>query len=386
MLAFLTVLVITSIISYSVVSNIEIDKWTPTYPYWVSRNPLMKEIGEPRSKNGLRRHDDKDFKRANATLLSLVRNEELEKLIPSIMEIEETFNSKFQYPWTFVNDVPFTDEFKQKTKQLTKAQINYEVIPKDQWEEPDWIDQGLFNASSKHLETLGVQYADKISYHRMCRWNSGMFYKLPKLTEYKWYWRVEPNTHYFCKIDYDVFQFMEDNNKTYGFVINLYDSPESIQSLWPSTLEFVAEHPEYVNPNSAIGWLTDAKRRPEHNLRANGYSTCHFWSNFEIGNMDFWRSPAYEAYFNHLDRDGGFFYERWGDAPVHSIALGLFEDSNKIHWFKDIGYQHIPYFNCPNSKKCGGCIPGLHSDGTGLSPENCMANWLKYSNMDDLYS
>ena len=48
--------------------------------------------------------------------------------------------------------------------------------------------------------------------------------------------------------------------------------------------------------------------------------------------MEFWRSPAYEEYFEHLDRAGGFFYERWGDAPVHSIALGLFEDASKIHW------------------------------------------------------
>ena len=25
-----------------------------------------------------------------------------------------------------------------------------------------------------------------------------------------------------------------------------------------------------------------------------------------------------------------------GDAPVHTIALGLFEEASKIHWFKDI--------------------------------------------------
>lgn len=57
-----------------------------------------------------------------------------------------------------------------------------------------------------------------------------------------------------------------------------------------------------------------------------------FRSNFEIADMSFWRSKKYEDYFNHLDRAGGFFYERWGDAPVHSIALGLFEDKSKIHW------------------------------------------------------
>ena len=76
----------------------------------------------------------------------------------------------------------------------------------------------------------------------------------------------------------------------------------------------------------------DADHRPENWKRANGYSTCHFWSNFEIGNMDWFRGEVYSRYFEHLDRSGGFFYERWGDAPVHSIALGLFEDKSKIHW------------------------------------------------------
>lgn len=233
-----------------------------------------------------------------------------------------------------------------------------------------------------------------------------MFYKHPALANTRYYWRVEPKVHFFCDVDYDVFRYMEDNNKTYGFTINLYDSPESIPTLWPETLKFLAAHPEYINQNNAMDWLKDSIRRPEHNTKANGYSTCHFWSNFEIADMEFWRSQAYEDYFNHLDRAGGFFYERWGDAPVHSIALGLFEDASKIHWyvllavcgllkrcriielavadtyihrFRDIGYQHIPYFNCPNSPKCKGCVTARFTDGEAfLLKEDCRPNWFKY--------
>ena len=62
------------------------------------------------------------------------------------------------------------------------------------------------------------------------------------------------------------------------------------------------------------------------------YANRPQWSNFEVGNLDWLRSQAYLDFFDSLDRDGGFFYERWGDAPVHSIALGLFEDKNRIHW------------------------------------------------------
>jgi hypothetical protein len=33
------------------------------------------------------------------------------------------------------------------------------------------------------------------------------------------------------------------------------------------------------------------------------------WSNFEIADMDFWRGEAYTAFFDHLDKTGGFYYE-----------------------------------------------------------------------------
>jgi len=46
------------------------------------------------------------------------------------------------------------------------------------------------------------------------------------------------------------------------------------------------------------------------------YNLCHFWSNFEIASLDFWRGEAYMKYFETLDKAGGFYYERWGDAPV----------------------------------------------------------------------
>jgi mannosyltransferase len=219
-----------------------------------------------------------------------------------------------------------------KAVRLANMVSPAELIPKEHWEVPSWIDPKIMQESAKYLKEHGVQYADMVSYHQMCRWNSGMFYRHPALEHTRWYWRVEPKVHFFCDVDYDVFRYMEDNNKTYGFTINLYDDPVTIETLWPSTMAFLADHQDYLHENNAWKWLTDKVRRPDHFEKANGYSTCHFWSNFEIGDMNFWRGKQYEDFFNHLDRAGGFFYERWGDAPVHSIALGLFEDASKIHW------------------------------------------------------
>lgn len=50
--------------------------------------------------------------------------------------------------------------------------------------------------------------------------------------------------------------------------------------------------------------------------------------------------------------------------------------------FRDVGYQHIPYFNCPNSPKCKGCVTGRFTDGDKfLFKEDCRPNWFKYVGM-----
>lgn len=46
-------------------------------------------------------------------------------MLQSMGDLERTWNSKFNYPWTFFNDVPFSEEFKRKTRAATKAECRY---------------------------------------------------------------------------------------------------------------------------------------------------------------------------------------------------------------------------------------------------------------------
>ena len=47
-----------------------------------------------------------------AALISLVRNSELPGLVQSMRQLEYRWNQKYNYPWIFFNDEPFSDEFK----------------------------------------------------------------------------------------------------------------------------------------------------------------------------------------------------------------------------------------------------------------------------------
>lgn len=107
--------------------------------------------------------------------------------------------------------------------------------------------------------------------------------------------------------------------------------------------------------------------------------------------MDFWRSEAYQRFFSFLEATGGFYYEvrpkthfliyeyipdvarhqRWGDAPVHSIAVSLLARRDQVHFFRDIGYRHEPFQHCPSGEDwekghCS-CSPG-ETFGTYIVP------------------
>jgi Glycolipid 2-alpha-mannosyltransferase len=47
------------------------------------------------------------------------------------------------------------------------------------------------------------------------------------------------------------------------------------------------------------------------------------WSNFEIGDLDFWRGEAYSKYFEYLESKGGFYYEVCTLFPSYSAECAL---------------------------------------------------------------
>ncbi|CAO1638067.1 unnamed protein product [Parajaminaea phylloscopi] len=285
--------------------------------------------------------------RAKAGFIVLVRNSELGGMREAMRDVEDRFNRKYGYPWIFLNNEPFSDEFKQGVQQMTRSECRFGLIEKEHWGYPEWIDLAKAAETRKTMKEKNIIYGDSESYRHMCRYQSGFFWRHPLTMDLDYYWRVEPGIKLYCDIDYDPFVFMQMNNKTYGFTMALHEYLDTIPTLWQTTHDFVKLNPQYVAKDNGLWFMTD---EPERGMDP-GYNLCHFWSNFEIGDLRFWRSEAYQKYFDYLDKAGGFFYERWGDAPVHSIAAVLFLDRSRLHHFDDIGYFHNPWGHCPTNKK-----------------------------------
>ncbi|KAG7810713.1 hypothetical protein KL921_002341 [Ogataea angusta] len=325
------------------------------------------------------KEDQQPYVRANGTFMSIVREEDMEKLLNTVHQIEETWNHNYHYPYVFLSSQNISTEFQHKLREKCSGEVIFDRIPQSVWTVPSRTDARRVKESMKNLAAKGVQLANDIEYRNKMRFKAGYFFNTGIMRHYKYYWNLEAGTDFFCNIDYDIFRFMEQNNLVHGFAISLYDNPHTVESLWPKTLEFVQQHPAYVDNNASFTWLTESLQNPEHTKIANGYSTCHFSSALEIGDMDFYRSEMYTNYFRHLEDSGGFYYEGWRDAPVRSIALTLFGDKNKVWWFRDMGVAQAPYHNRPLSDKCSNAKdPAGYFGVNEVRHENCLPNWIRY--------
>ena len=116
---------------------------------------------------------------------------------------------------------------------------------------------------------------------------------------------------------------MMESNKTYGFTIAVKELRETVpnifryasaykrtnnitsQGLWEMFVE-----PEDKEPAPAEhSWWggqekVDLAVDPEA-MEGETYNMCHFWSNFEIARLDWFRSKEYNDFFEMMDRSGG---------------------------------------------------------------------------------
>ncbi|SCV69492.1 BQ2448_2512 [Microbotryum intermedium] len=303
-----------------------------------------------------------------AAFVVLARNRDLYELLESIRGMEDRFNHKYGYPWIFLNNEPFSEEFKERTSQFTSGHCSYGLIDPSEWPTgtsmPENINVSLATEKINAMGQKPIPYGGSLTYRKMCRYQSMFFWRHPLLDDIEWYWRVEPSVKYYCDLDFDPFRFMKENKKKYGFVLSLYEYPDTIATLWETTKAFLIKYPQHLAQPNFVPFISydsglnynqcewpffdGDEVAPYNNLTVLPRSrTGHFWSNFEIGDLSLWRSQAYLDYVKFLDNSGGFFYERWGDAPVHSIAASLFLHPDELHFFDNIGYFHAPFHACP---------------------------------------
>lgn len=140
---------------------------------------------------------------------------------------------------------------------------------------------------------------------------------------------------------------MVRNKKTYGFTIAVKELKETV----PNIFRYASAYRRMSNLTSKGLWemftirptedenfwpendprVKKALRKEKHDgpgilpqiddesMEGDVYNMCHFWSNFEIARLDWFRSKEYQEFFDVMDRSGGFWMERVSTQCVHFV-------------------------------------------------------------------
>jgi len=106
-------------------------------------------------------------RKADAAFVMLVRERDLHSARQVVREIEDRFNRNYEYPYVFLNEVPFTKNFERTMRTVSKAQMTFGTIPKEHWSYPSWISQDQANKTRRRMRKIIYGWSE--SYRHMCR-------------------------------------------------------------------------------------------------------------------------------------------------------------------------------------------------------------------------
>lgn len=133
--------------------------------------------------------------------------------------------------------------------------------------------------------------------------------------------RLDDDSLILRPIGYDLFRYTRANGIKYGYVAKNYESA-CVDNLWPAVDRYIEQ--EDIRPHFYYNWSM----------------FLIFYNNFELSSMELWRSQSYKKYIDYIDHLGGIYYNRWGDAPVKTLAITLFLPAAETHCFSDVAYKH----------------------------------------------
>ena len=148
----------------------------------------------------------------------------------------------------------------------------------------------------------------------MCWFFSGGMYEQPIMDNYKYYLRLDTDSYILSPVNCDLFDIMEKGKYKYSTI------KEAIQ---------------FDHPDVCVG-LWDFCWRDSHNIPEREM----FYTNWEMGEVEFFRGGFYYAFFKRIEEHGGIYRHRWGDAIVKRIGVGLFTTPEQIMYPSGWIYQH----------------------------------------------
>ncbi|KAF9430552.1 Anaphase-promoting complex subunit 2 [Podila epigama] len=255
-----------------------------------------------------------EVEKANGAFVMFTSEDQIQSSRQTIREMEDRFNRGRNYPWIILSVLPLTERSKSLTAQLTKGNMTFATVPRQHHRLPKGIDVGTYMAQDRELIFKGVNNKrTAVAVRNDWRYLSGFLAQHPLLDPFEFFWRVDPGLEIYCDIQDDPMLEMKKNQQTFGFSLSTTENGLGVPSAWKFVKEFKKTHSHILPTENSDFFLT----------RESGdeYTTCTFGVQNSIARVDFFRSPQYLEFIDAVDEQGLFYYEKFTDAIVITLAL-----------------------------------------------------------------
>jgi alpha 1,2-mannosyltransferase len=271
----------------------------------------------------------------------------------SLYFLFKNFNAKYKYPVIILHEGDYTEDAKNDIiagiRSECRSLLTFKQIDEEDFTIPSHIDKEKMDSI---IDLRIVPYWRNQKYRSMCNFWLKNFSKYT--TDYEYVMRIDDDSIIEEPIKYDLFELMRD--KDYIYLSNIIHLDCSLCNYGMKDF-FVKYYQDQVNQDNQVNQTKLDKINElfmDHKLtNDNGYfnnfkklyKSLHdkeytdetvelsmpfmYYNNFNIISVDTWNKPEIQDIVKKIDEQGYIYYCRWGDAPLQTIILSLY-DSNRI--------------------------------------------------------
>jgi alpha 1,2-mannosyltransferase len=258
----------------------------------------------------------------------------------SLYFLFKNFNAKYKYPVIILHEGDYTEDAKNDIiagiRSECRSLLSFKQIDEEDFTIPSHINVDKMNSI---IDLHIVPYWRNQKYRSMCNFWLKNFYKYT--TDYEYVMRIDDDSIIEEPIKYDLFEIMRD--KDYIYLSNIIHLDCSLCNY--GMKDFFIKH--YEGKQEKINELFMDHKLSSDSGYFNNFKKLHnsinneeyvgdtvelsmpfmYYNNFNIISVDTWNKPEIQDIVKKIDEQGYIYYCRWGDAPLQTIILSLYDSS-----------------------------------------------------------
>lgn len=251
----------------------------------------------------------------------------------------KNFNQKFKYPIKILHEGDYRERDKIEILKGIRSQefknlIEFKEIDKTDFEIPLHIDK---NKLKQCINTQIVPYWRNTKYRLMCYFWIKNFIKY--CDNYDYIMRLDDDSIIEEPINIDLFNVLQENNHIYlSNIVHIdcgicnYNMKNIIKKIFPNKENQIEKLFVKANINKDNNIYNDftnlykiINNKDYDNDNIDIDMPIMYYNNFFVSDVNFWKRDDVKDAIDKIDKTGNIFYYRYGDAPIHTILISLFE-------------------------------------------------------------